>query len=153
MSLIQWLTDYLYTPLAFKFRRFKLLGIVLSLLVTFLISGIWHGANFVFVIWGVIQGTYLSFEALTNKFRTNIINKYNLSKNILFVTSSIILTYILFAFSQVFARPYKIDQAVIVIKKIFCEPGDLFIDELSLVYGLVFLTMLIFSDFLKEYFQ
>jgi alginate O-acetyltransferase complex protein AlgI len=153
MSLIQWLTDYLYTPLAFKFRRFKLLGIVLSLLVTFLISGIWHGANFVFVIWGVIQGAYLSFEALTNKYRTNIINKYNLSKNILFVTSSIILTYILFAFSQIFARPYKYDQAVIVIKKIFCEGGDLFIDELSLVYGLIFLTMLIISDFLKEYFQ
>jgi D-alanyl-lipoteichoic acid acyltransferase DltB (MBOAT superfamily) len=153
MSLIQWLTDFLYTPLAFKFRSFKLWGIVLALMVTFLISGLWHGANFVFVIWGLIQGVYLSFEAFTNKFRTSIIKKYNLSKNLLFVLFSTFLTYILFSFSQIFARPYEFEQAVIVVKKILGEGGNLFIDELSLVYGLVFLTILIFSDFLKEYYQ
>jgi alginate O-acetyltransferase complex protein AlgI len=153
ISLIQWLTDYLYTPLAFRFRKFNLWGIVLALLITFLISGIWHGANFVFVIWGIIQGGYLSFEALTKKYRTYLINKYNLAKNIFFVLSSIFLTYFLFAFSQIFARPYNVDEAFLVVKKIFKERGPLFIDESSLVYGLLFLFILIFSDFLGEYFR
>ena len=44
MSLITWLTDYLYTPLSFGLRKYKIWGIVIALMLTFIISGIWHGA-------------------------------------------------------------------------------------------------------------
>lgn len=153
ISLIQWLNDYLYTPLAFKFRNYNLFGIVLALMITFLISGIWHGADLVFVIWGLIQALYLSIEALTKKFRMNLINKFNLSKNIAFVILSMLLTYLLFSFSQIFARPYKLEEAFEVLYKIFNERGPLFVDETSLANGLLFLFILIFYDFLGEYYE
>jgi D-alanyl-lipoteichoic acid acyltransferase DltB (MBOAT superfamily) len=51
ISLITWITDYVYTPLSFTFRKLGLTGVVLALLIAFLISGIWHGAALTFVAW------------------------------------------------------------------------------------------------------
>lgn len=67
MSLITWITDYLYTPLSFTFRKLKIWGIVIALIFTFLIAGLWHGATISFLLWGLIQGVILSIEALTKK--------------------------------------------------------------------------------------
>lgn len=72
MSLITWLTDYVYTPISFALRQYKIWGIVYSLMITFMISGIWHAASLTFVAWGLLQGIYLSVEALTNKQRSNM---------------------------------------------------------------------------------
>jgi D-alanyl-lipoteichoic acid acyltransferase DltB (MBOAT superfamily) len=66
ISLISWLTDYVYTPLSFTFRRLGIGGIVLALITTFIISGIWHGAKLTYVVWGLMQGAFLSIEALLN---------------------------------------------------------------------------------------
>lgn len=153
MSLIQWLTDYLYTPLVFKLRTKKMLGVVIALMLTFTISGIWHGAAIVFVIWGVIQGVYLSFEAVTKKAKTKFKQKYNLNKNFIYIFSSMFLTFILFSFSQIFAKANNIDEALIIIKKIFLDRGPLFIDATSLGYGLLFLLILMLKDFKDEFFS
>ena len=67
MSLITWITDYLYTPFSFGLRKFKLLGIVLALMITFLIAGIWHGAAFTFITWGILS--------------SHLINKKNIEIN------------------------------------------------------------------------
>jgi len=56
ISLISWLTDYIYTPLVFSFRKYKMGGVLTALMITFFLSGVWHGANITFVVWGIIQG-------------------------------------------------------------------------------------------------
>jgi D-alanyl-lipoteichoic acid acyltransferase DltB (MBOAT superfamily) len=69
MSLSTWFRDYVYLPLGGN--RVDTLRWIRNILVTFLISGLWHGANWTFVIWGGLHGTYL----LVGKFTANLRDK------------------------------------------------------------------------------
>ncbi|MFD2915306.1 MBOAT family O-acyltransferase [Psychroserpens luteus] len=152
MSLITWLTDYVYTPLAFSFRRYGVSGIVLALMVTFVLSGVWHGATLNFVVWGVLQGVFLSIEALMNKRKTKMENRYSLKSNFLYVAFSIGLTYFLFSISQVFGRAVTFEDSIIVFEKVILERGSLFLDKTTLAYASIGIFMLLLSDFRDEYF-
>lgn len=152
ISLISWLTDYVYTPLSFVFRKYKIWGIVIALMITFFISGIWHGAALTFVFWGLIQGLLLSVEALTNKKRTIVENKYNLNNKSWYIVFGICLTFFFFAISQVFGRASNIGDAFTVFHKIFTTKGDLFVGSTSnLIYGTLGLVMLLLKDFTDQY--
>ncbi|MDR1719608.1 MAG: MBOAT family protein [Dysgonamonadaceae bacterium] len=56
ISLTNWLTDFIFTPLSIRFRDWGKTGLILSILITFLVSGLWHGANWTFVLWGLLHG-------------------------------------------------------------------------------------------------
>ena len=99
ISLISWLTDYIYTPLSFVFRKYRRWGIIVALMITFFISGIWHGAALKYVLWGLMQGVFLSVEALTYQKRAFFENKYQLSNRSWYIFSGIILTFIMFTSS------------------------------------------------------
>jgi alginate O-acetyltransferase complex protein AlgI len=62
ISLSSWFRDYLFFPL--ERRRFKWLGQPGNLLIVFLLSGLWHGAGWNFIIWGGLHGIYLAMERL-----------------------------------------------------------------------------------------
>lgn len=119
MSLIQWLTDYIFTPLSFSLRSWKVWGIVTALLLTFLISGVWHGAALTFIVWGFLQGAYLGIEALLQKRRVGFEKKYNLNKKPWYIFICISTVFVLFAFSQIFGRSPSVGEALEVINKIF----------------------------------
>jgi D-alanyl-lipoteichoic acid acyltransferase DltB (MBOAT superfamily) len=68
MSLSRWLRDYVFEPLALGLRDWGLIGISIALLVTFFICGLWHGANWTFVIWGTLHGVALGFAVLWRRF-------------------------------------------------------------------------------------
>jgi alginate O-acetyltransferase complex protein AlgI len=152
ISLIQWLTDYIYTPFSFVLRKWKMWGIVTALMLTFLISGIWHGAALTFVVWGLLQGVYLSIEAATNKSRTTFEQKYHLRKNPLYIFICFILVFFLFAFSQIFIKCTNVRESFIVIWKILTENGSLFVDFSSLSQGLIMLVILIITDYIEEFY-
>ncbi len=152
ISLITWITDYIYTPLSFQFRRRGKSGIVIALMIAFVISGLWHGATLAFIAWGILQGIYLSIEALTVKDRADFRKKYNLGKNALFIFSSCVLTFILFSLSQVFGRAITFEQAMVVFKKIITDGGLLPTTYSDLFIGIVFLSILMLSDFRDEFF-
>lgn len=63
ITLSQWFRDYLYTPLGGG--RVKWWAV--NVLIVFLVSGIWHGAGWNFVIWGLLHATYLIITRLTGK--------------------------------------------------------------------------------------
>lgn len=153
MSLITWLTDYVYTPLAFSFRKYHLFGIVLALMITFALSGVWHGATLNYVVWGLIQGIFLSIEALLTKQKTKAENQYNLKSNFLYLFFSIGFTYILFAISLVFAYDLTFENAILVFDKILFDRGTLFLDKTTLAYASIGIFMLFLSDFRDEYFS
>lgn len=153
ISLITWLTDYVYTPLAFHFRTFRIWGIVLALMITFFISGIWHGANLTFIVWGLMQGFFLSLEALTSNTKTKIESTFKLKEKSLYVLVSCILTYVIFASSQIFGRATSINDAFTVFRKIATSSGHIFIGELQqLVYGVFAVGFLILIEFRQEFF-
>jgi len=62
ITLSSWLRDYIFTPLAIRFRNKGKTGIVLSALITFTICGLWHNAGWNFVVWGLFHGIFLSLE-------------------------------------------------------------------------------------------
>jgi alginate O-acetyltransferase complex protein AlgI len=65
ITLSSWLRDYLYIPLGGN--RHGAARTYLALMSTMLIGGLWHGANWTFVVWGGLHGTYLSVERLLRK--------------------------------------------------------------------------------------
>lgn len=65
ITLSEWIRDYLYIPMGGNRRgRLKMIG---ALIVAFAISGIWHGANSTFVVWGLIHGCLICIEACTRR--------------------------------------------------------------------------------------
>ncbi|HOY33062.1 MAG TPA: MBOAT family O-acyltransferase [Bacteroidales bacterium] len=64
MSFASWIKDYIFTPLAFQMRYWGKAGIVIALMITFTVCGIWHGPTWNFLIWGLVQGLFLSLEEL-----------------------------------------------------------------------------------------
>ena len=150
ISLISWLTDYVYTPLSFLFRKYRVWGIVAALMLTFLISGIWHGAAMTFMIWGLLQGTFLSIEALTSKQKTAFERRFDLTQKPWYVASVIVFTFLLFAASLVFSRAADLTEAGTVFQKIFTSAGIPYLDLTTLVYSFLGLFILIFKDFRDE---
>lgn len=152
MSLIQWLTDYIYTPLSFALRGWQVWGIVAALMLTFVISGIWHGAALTFIVWGVVQGIYLSIEALLQKRRTKFEKRHNLTKKWWYISFWCVVVFVLFAFSQIFGRCASLDDAWRVIVKIFTEHGKLNLLEVNmLIFAAFSFVILAVKDFVDEF--
>jgi D-alanyl-lipoteichoic acid acyltransferase DltB (MBOAT superfamily) len=70
ISLSTWFRDYVYIPLGGK--RASTGRWYANLFVTFLLSGLWHGANWTFFIWGAIHGAYLILENMTGFLQTRL---------------------------------------------------------------------------------
>jgi D-alanyl-lipoteichoic acid acyltransferase DltB (MBOAT superfamily) len=58
ISLTAWLTEYVFTPLSIKFRDLGKTGLALAIIINFTICGIWHGANWTYVLFGLLHGCY-----------------------------------------------------------------------------------------------
>ncbi len=58
ISLTSWLTEYVFTPLSIAFRDWGNLGIILAIVINITLMGIWHGANWTFVVFGFLHGCY-----------------------------------------------------------------------------------------------
>ncbi|MGV9003534.1 MBOAT family O-acyltransferase [Flavobacterium sp.] len=151
ISLISWLTDYIYTPLSFYYRKYKVKGIIAALMLTFIISGIWHGASLTFLAWGILQGVFLSVEALTQKRRIVWEEKNNLSKNAFYLVSCMIMTYLLFSTSQIFGRAVNMEVAIEIFNKIIFHQGHIFLDITTLFFGLLGLSFVLWKDINEEF--
>jgi len=67
ISLYQWLKDYLFSPLVISLRQYGNMGLVFSVLTTFIIAGAWHGAGWAFIIFGLIHGAAVIIENTVTK--------------------------------------------------------------------------------------
>jgi D-alanyl-lipoteichoic acid acyltransferase DltB (MBOAT superfamily) len=72
ISLSGWFYDYLFNPIVLTLRNKGKTAIVLGLLITFFISGFWHGAGWRFILFGLIHGFALVFEYFTKKTRQKL---------------------------------------------------------------------------------
>lgn len=118
ISLSSWFRDYLYIPLGGN-RTIKLRW-YFNLFITFLISGLWHGANWTFVIWGALHGFYLIFAIWTQSTRKTITTWLGISRFPKFDKFlQIIITVFLAWFAWVFFRASSIGDAFTIIGRIF----------------------------------
>ena len=63
MSLSSWFRDYVFIPLQFQLRKQKWYPIQTSILLIFLLTGIWHGIDRHYIVWGLMLGVIIGFEA------------------------------------------------------------------------------------------
>lgn len=76
ISLTRWLTEYVYYPIAFTFKHLGKRAIVMGIFATFMLSGIWHGAGWHFVVFGAVHTAGLIVEYLTTDIRTKMTERY-----------------------------------------------------------------------------
>ncbi|PPK74163.1 D-alanyl-lipoteichoic acid acyltransferase DltB (MBOAT superfamily) [Methylobacter tundripaludum] len=115
ISLSTWLRDYVYEPIAMGLRDRGLYGIVAALMVTFWVSGFWHGANWTFVVWGLLHGAGLSLEAVLSKQRKRLAKAMPAW---LFNAAMLAVTFSFVNFSYIFFRAKTIDDAFLIIRHI-----------------------------------
>ena len=113
MSLSTWFKDYLYIPLGGS--RVALPRKYLNLMIVFLVSGLWHGANWTFVIWGALHGTFLIVENFFRDFKGKTNSKTTSNGLIL----KRIFVFLLVSLAWIFFRSPDLHTAMLVLGKIF----------------------------------
>lgn len=145
ISLSTWLKDYIYIPMGgsrcSKARNYW------NIFVTFLVSGIWHGANWTFIVWGCMHGVCQIFEKMLGLQK---------SDNGPFVKAvRIIITFLLVNMAWIFFRMPTLADACHVIGRIFDAslPMTLYIDLIpNLPFTFAAITLLLLKDLRDEYF-
>jgi D-alanyl-lipoteichoic acid acyltransferase DltB (MBOAT superfamily) len=119
ISFSRWIFDYLFKPLQMEFRDGKALGTVAALVLTFLASGLWHGAGWGFVVWGLLHGIYLSASVLYQPLRRSFRKRAGLENSRLIKAWGIFVTFNLVCLSWVFFRSERIGDAFYVLSNLF----------------------------------
>jgi alginate O-acetyltransferase complex protein AlgI len=131
ISLTEWFRDYLFLPIAFFFsRRFpsekilfintNLLIYSISVFITWFLIGLWHGANYTFIIWGMIHATLLIYHNSIKKQRKKLLKLFGVDKRnlfLVFIESS--FTLIMVIVSWIFFKSSNISIGFDILKSIF----------------------------------
>ncbi|GHS85728.1 O-acyltransferase [Bacteroidia bacterium] len=113
ISLTSWLTDYVFMPLNVAWRNWGKFGMILAIIVDFIICGLWHGANWTFVLWGTLHGLLfipLILSGIMNKKQKLETNTLGLPT--LKVFGKMLLTFVIIALGMIIFRADSIHQAV-----------------------------------------
>jgi hypothetical protein len=112
-------------------------GYMVGMLITMFLGGLWHGANWTFVCWGMLHAFYLVFSRLTKKTRKRIVKKLRLNKTPkLHKTLRILTTFSLVSFAWIFFRAQRISDAFYVIGNLFSGLGEFLKDSLHFLVNL-----------------
>jgi len=146
MSLSFWFRDYLYIPLGGS--RVSKVGLCANYMIVFLLCGLWHGANWTFVIWGGLHGVYLSIGFLTKGMRNRLLKLFSLTGG-LHGFSQILITFHLVAFAWVFFRVNNFDEAEYFFSHLFTGWPMPFLDLNSMIYGIMGIMTVICVELLQ----
>ena len=113
ISLSTWFKDYVYIPLGGN--RVKPARAYTNLLITFIVSGIWHGANWTFLCWGCLHGVLLCIEKALGIGKQN----YTGFKRLLHWAA----TFVLVSLAWILFRADTVNDALTIITGLFTNPG------------------------------
>ena len=120
ISLSTWFRDYLYIPLGGN--RVPRHRWYFNLLLTFVISGLWHGASWTYVAWGALNGAYLIVGIWTQRHQQRLWRAVGLGESGAAVANRL-LTFGLMCIAWVFFRAASIDDALYILGHLV-RPGD-----------------------------
>jgi alginate O-acetyltransferase complex protein AlgI len=144
ISLSSWIRDYLYIPLGGN--RHGKIKTCRNIMITMFLVGLWHGANWTFVLWGMLHGLYLIIHRFVfGQYRSELVSRYQLTST---NTSNILRTFFTFQFvalAWVFFRSRDLSHAFTYFKEIFIWNGPL-IDFGGLSKVFFFGAIIIFID-------
>ncbi len=118
ISLSTWFRDYFYISLGGN--RVPAWRWYLNLFLTFLVSGLWHGANWTFVVWGGLNGFYLIFAIWTRQIRQRCVERIGLSGfPKVYTAFQIACTFSLISVSWIFFRARNMTDALYILTHLF----------------------------------
>ncbi len=159
ISLTSWFKDYLYIPLGGN--RCKKSRALTNLMIVFLVSGLWHGANYTFILWGFIHGIYRIVGILTANKRESIYEKLGINQKssyVIFFKRAV--TFLLVCFAWIFFRANSVSDLGILLSNLFFDFGGLsffsqmgfsFNSLMIIVISLILLVIIDRSLTLPEY--
>ncbi|HCC06249.1 TPA: membrane-bound O-acyltransferase family protein [Candidatus Nomurabacteria bacterium] len=124
ISLSSWFRDYVYFPLGgSQTSNWK---IYRNIFIVFLLSGLWHGANWTFVIWGALQAIFLMYERATVSLRNSISEFFKLNMFPGFHSIlQVVVTFTLICIGWVFFRAKTLTDAYFILKSSFVNIFDI----------------------------
>jgi alginate O-acetyltransferase complex protein AlgI len=153
ISLSTWFKDYLYIPLGGN--KVAIPRWYFNLFFVFVVSGLWHGANWTFILWGAINGFYLVFAIISEKWRNQFVRFIHLDKFPKLNRSvQIIITFLLASFAWIFFRANTSQDAFLIVNEIFRFNGPLYIGDLQQFgYCIFSIVLLLAIEIQQEYFS
>ncbi len=114
ISLSTWMRDYIYIPLGGN--RGGIRRLYVNLMITFLVSGLWHGANWTFIIWGALHGAYIVASRALQPVRTAWAERAGVSPTSrVIAVAQMVVTFHLVVFAWIFFRADNLAHAVDLI--------------------------------------
>ena len=149
ISLMDWFRDYLYVPLLKNLKFSK----ASAVLVVFFFTGLWHGASWTFVVWGVLCGILLITEVLTIDLRKSVLRAFGLSYDmkVIKILNWMVL-FSLLVLTLVFFRSKSIGQAGIYLNNMFSLSStgiDVYHDKVELFLSLFLIVIVQLIHFYK----
>ena len=123
ISLSSWFRDYLYIPLGGS--HVSVPRWYINLMIVFLVSGLWHGANWTFVVWGAIHGCLYLSSVLTHDLRKKVAGTIGLGRvPHLHQGIQMVITFCLVAFAWIFFKANTISDAFYIVSRLFTGWGS-----------------------------
>ena len=150
ISLSSWLMQYLYIPLGGNRKGRG--RTYLNLVITMTLGGLWHGANWTYIVWGLLHGfalvlhkNYLTFR---KKYPVRVENKAMQGVGA-FV--SWLLTYAFVCVCWIFFRADSVERAVLILGRIFCwKPGIDYIYIYTIIFALIMIIATLIAKFKNQ---
>lgn len=106
ITLVNWLTNYIFYPVSYRYRKLGKSGLAIAVVCTFVVSALWHGIAVTFLIWAACHFIYIIIENIFFKKKSNSLGKSWVGK-----MGAILLVWHLVAFSNLFFRSPSIQDA------------------------------------------
>lgn len=121
ISFSRWILDYIFKPLQFLWRDWRQSGVAAALLVTFLVSGLWHGASWCFVVWGGLHGVYLAASVFYKPLQKKIYRRLGVEKSRWLTLWQMMVTFHLVSLAWIFFRSATLQDAWYVLTHLVNE--------------------------------
>ena len=138
ISLSSLLQDYLYIPLGGN-RKGKVRTYI-NLMFTMLLGGLWHGANWTFVVWGALHGCALMIHKLIRTGKRSISNNLNSKKCL-----NMLINFVFICICLIFFRAETIENATLIIQRIFTGASGIhYVYIYTIIYGVLLFIVQLF---------
>jgi alginate O-acetyltransferase complex protein AlgI len=119
ITLTSWMMKYVFNPISFSLRRYKKTGLIISIIITFICVGLWHGAKWTFFVFGLLHGLYFIPLLLLPKSTTQTSNPRRRTFSGLKKFIKMCGLFLIIMFTAIFFGSNSVAQAIAYIKGIF----------------------------------
>jgi D-alanyl-lipoteichoic acid acyltransferase DltB (MBOAT superfamily) len=153
ISLSSWCNDFIFSPFIVKYRKMGIKITYVGIFLSFFVIGIWHGANWTYVVLGLLQGIAISYEFYTKRKRLQIASRLPQKFVVAF---SRLITFLFFCITLIFFNSHSIQDAWYYITHLFSglklqlDGYDFIYDKGKFIFAIVLFAIIFLIEYLQE---